>query len=155
MTTMPNASSTAAEIASDTYVVLGVASCFVREDKELYPIEVIEPIPSAMLEALDRGIPTSYKVAVATTFGAVWQDDQPQRPPEFPESAQFCEEFGLRVASAARTYKARPSAQSLVPPGTLRDNFNFSLERKRVLNLERQVSPEDNVKQHSHTHKVL
>jgi len=154
---MPTAQATApfSDLSPDAYVVIGVASCFVREDKELHPIEVIEPIPSAMLEALDRGIPTSYKLAFATTLGAVWQDDQPQRPSECPDSIQFCEEFGLRVASAARTYKARPSAQTIVPPGTVRNDFNFSLERKRVLNLERQVTTEDNVKQHSHTHQVL
>ncbi|MEO1210416.1 MAG: hypothetical protein AAFX78_12810 [Cyanobacteria bacterium J06638_20] len=143
------------DLALDTYVVIGIASCFVREDKELHPIEVIEPIPSAMLEALNRGIPTSYKLAFATTLGTIWQNEQPQRLAEFPESAQFCDEFGLRVASAARTYKARPAAQDLIPPGTVRDDFNFSLDRKRVLNLERQVTTADNVKQHSHTHEVL
>jgi hypothetical protein len=39
--------------------------------------------------------------------------------------------------------------------GELKTDFNFSLERKRTLNSERIVSTEDNVKQHSHTHKVL
>ncbi|MBE9098663.1 hypothetical protein [Vacuolonema iberomarrocanum] len=154
---MPTAQATtpSSDLAPDAYVVIGIASCFVREDKELHPIEVIEPIPSAMLEALNRGIPTSYKLAFATTLGAVWQDGQPQRLAEYPESAQFCDEFALRVASAARTYKARPAAQNLIPSGTVRDDFNFSLDRKRVLNLERQVTKEDNVKQHSHTHQVL
>jgi hypothetical protein len=44
---------------------------------------------------------------------------------------------------------------SLVPVGTRRDDFNYSLERKRVLNAENVVSTEDNVKQHKYTHEVL
>jgi hypothetical protein len=39
--------------------------------------------------------------------------------------------------------------------GTVRNDFTYSLERKRVLNSERIIRTEDNVKQHEHTHKVL
>ena len=37
----------------------------------------------------------------------------------------------------------------------INEDFNFSTEKKRVLNQENIVSKEDNIKQHSHTHKVL
>jgi hypothetical protein len=37
----------------------------------------------------------------------------------------------------------------------MRQDFNYSLDRKRVLNASKVVRTEDNVKQHSHTHQVL
>ncbi len=67
----------------------------------------------------------------------------------------MCDRFAERVAAATRTYKSRPEAKEHIPLGTTRQDFNYSLERKRVLNNSRAVSTEDNVKQHSHTHKVL
>jgi hypothetical protein len=39
--------------------------------------------------------------------------------------------------------------------GTTKTDLNYSTERKRVLNAARVVTKDDNVKQHSHTHKVL
>ncbi len=149
--TYPNAP----DLTEDDYIVIGLATCFVKEDGEVYQIEVIEPIPSAALEALTKGIPTSYKFAYATTLGAVLDGDRFLKLPDFPESAQYGDEFAQRVQAATRTYKRRESAKSLILPGTIFSNFNYSIEKKRVLNAMRNVSTEDNVKQHSHTHKVL
>ena len=152
VTSYPNAP----DLSADDYIVIGLATCFVKEDGEVHEVQVIEPIPSAALEAIVKGIPTSYKLACATTVGSVLSSSEaPQKPDGFPEAAQFSDEFVQRAIAAARTYKARPVAQEHIPQGTTRDDFKFSTERKRVLNMQRVVTKEDNVKQHSHTHKVL
>jgi hypothetical protein len=145
----------AADLLADDYIVLGLATCFVKEDGEVYEVQIIEPIPSAALEAIVKGIPTSYKLACATTLGAVLDGDTLQKPAGFPDSAQFGEEFGQRAIAAARTYKSREVAKSLIPLGTTREDLNYSIERKRVLNVKRVVNKEDNVKQHAYTHQVL
>lgn len=145
----------APDVAADNYVVIGLATCFTREDGEVQQIEIIEPIPSAALEALLKGTPTSYQFAYATTLGAVLEGDTPVRLPDFPADAQFCDEFAFRAIAATRTYNSRPAAQSHIPAGTKYDRFKFSLDRKRVLNTQRVISTEDNVKQHEYTHKVL
>lgn len=145
----------APDVVATDYVVIGLATCFIREDGEVHPVKILEPIPSAALEALVRGIPTSYEAAWALTMGDVLVDTQPRHPEVISETAQFCDEFGARAIAAARTYKARPMAQDLIPAGTVRQDFNVSLERKRVLNSERLVKIEDNVKQHAYTHQTL
>lgn len=144
----------APDLRVDDYFVIGLAVCFVREDGEIHQIEVIEPIPSAALGALLKGIPTSYKFACATSLGEVIKEEKLQRPPNFPESSQFAEDFIDRAFAAARTYK-RNEAERLIPLGSTHNDFQFSTERKRVLNASRSVTKDDNVKQHSHTHKVL
>jgi hypothetical protein len=145
----------APDLAADDYVVIGLATCFIKEDGEVHEVEVLEPIPSAALEAIFKGIPTSYKLASATNVGAVVNDEQPTFPTGFPDSAQFADEFVSRVFAAARTYKRRESAQALIPVGSTYSDFQYSVDRKRILNAARLVTKEDNVKQHSHTHKVL
>ncbi|MFE1744165.1 hypothetical protein [Coleofasciculus sp. H7-2] len=150
-TSYPNA----ADLGEDDYLLLGLATCFFKEDGEVQEVNIIEPIPSAALEAILKGIPTSYKMAVATTMGAVIVGDSLQKPADFPEEAQFSDEFAFRAIASARTYKNKPEAKSHIPLGATRNDFNYSVERKRVLNAQRVVRKEDNVKQHSHTHKVL
>lgn len=145
----------APDLSMDDYVVIGLATCFIKEDGEVHEIKVTEPIPSASLESLLKGIPTSYASAIATTVGTVLPSEAPQQPPGFPSEAHFCEEFANRVIAAARTYKARTVAQAHIPPGTTKTDFNYSTERKRVLNSQRIVRTEDNVKQHEYTNKVL
>ncbi|MBD2626805.1 hypothetical protein [Trichormus variabilis] len=147
--------SNANDLTTDDYIVIGLATCFYKDDGEVHQIEVMEPIPSAALEAILKGIPTSYKLAYATTLGSILDGDTLVMPNGMPESAQFGDEFVLRAFSAARTYKRRQSAQLFIPVGATKTDFNYSTERKRVLNAARVVSKEDNVKQHSHTHKVL
>ncbi|MEL7009608.1 MAG: hypothetical protein AAGM29_13500, partial [Cyanobacteria bacterium J06588_4] len=65
----------AADLAADDYCVLGLATCFVRDEGEIEQLKVLEPIPSAALEALLKGVPTSYQIACATTLGEIFQDD--------------------------------------------------------------------------------
>jgi hypothetical protein len=142
-------------ISTEDYCVFGLATCFVREDGEVKQVQVIEPIPSAALEALIKGIPTSYQLACAKSLGEIFLDDSLQIPTEFGLEAQFCDEFNERTIAAARTYKSRPEAKKHISLGTVRKDFNYSLEKKRVLNQSNVVTKEDNVKQHSYTHQKL
>ena len=144
-----------ADVSADDYCVFGLATCFLREDGEFHQVQIVEPIPSAALEALLKGIPTSYELACAQPLGEVLTGDNLKVPAEFPAQAQFCDDFAERAIAAARTYNSRPEAKSHVPLGTTRKDFNYSLEKKRILNAVNVVRTEDNVKQHSHTHKVL
>ena len=145
----------APDLSTDDYLVIGLATCFIKEDGEISQVKVVEPIPSAALEAILKGIPTSYQMACGTTLGAVLSGDTPLLPQDFPPEAQFSDNFASRVIATARTYKIHPEVKSLIPLGTRRDDLNYSLERKRILNAENIVSSEDNVKQHEYTHKVL
>lgn len=147
----------ASDLSRQDYCVLGLATCFVREDGEIHQLQVLEPIPSAALEALIKGIPTSYQVASAVTLEEIFASDSVQIPSALTtgEEINLCDRFTERVAAATRTYKSRPEAKAHIPLGTSKEDFNYSLERKRVLNNSKVVSVEDNVKQHSHTHKVL
>ena len=144
-----------AGISPDDYCLFGLATCFVREEGETKAVEIIEPIPSAALEALLKGIPTSYKLAIAKNVGDVINDDQLQKPAEFPPKSQFSEDFVARTFAATRTYKNNPSAQEYIAIGSCKTDLNYSLERKRVLNNVNIVSDDDNVKQHPHTHKTI
>ena len=147
----------ASDLSSEDYCVLGLATCFVREEGEINKLTILEPIPSAALEALIKGIPTSYQIACSTTLGEIFQEDTVKIPDNLSSEAEInlCDRFAERVAAATRTYKSRPEAKEHIPLGTTKQDFNYSLERKRVLNNSTVVSTEDNVKQHSHTHKVL
>jgi hypothetical protein len=147
--------SSAPDLSADDYIVLGLATCFIKEDGEVHQVEVIEPIPSAALEALVKGIPTSYKFAYGTSLGTILSGNSYQIPSEFPETAQLSDEFEQRVFSAARTYKRRESSKSLIPQGTCYRDFQYSIDRKRVLNAARVITKDDNVKQHPNTHKIL
>lgn len=142
-------------LSADDYCVLGLATCFLREDGQFHAVEIIEPIPSAALEAILKQIPTAYQWAIAITVGEVLTGDTPQKPAIFPENAQFCEDFVERLAAAVRTYQVRPQAQTHIPVGTKWEQFNFSVEKKRILNASKVVKPEDNIKQHGLTHKRL
>jgi hypothetical protein len=144
-----------ADVPADAYVAIGLSTCFIKEDGKLQPLSVIEPIPSAALEALCKGIPTSFERATATTFGQVWQDGQPRLPEGFPAEAQFCEAFEERLLASTRSYRSCSSLQSLIDLGQTKTDFNYSTEQKRVLNVERTIRTEDNVKQHEYTHQVL
>ena len=146
-----------AETNRDNYVVVGLATCFLREEGELQQVEIIEPVPAAALEALLKGIPTSYRSVQATTVGALWSATDGSRWPEgFPTDAIFCEDYGERLAAAMRTYsRGGEAAQGLLPLGAVREDLNYSVDRKRLLNGDRLVKAEDNVKQHAYTHQVL
>lgn len=143
------------DVPADAYVVLGLATCFIKEDGKLQPLKVVEPIPSAALEALCKGIETSYEMAIATTLDTAFAQGQGQVPDRFPADVQLCESFEERLMAATRSYRSCASIQSLLPLGDTKTDFNFSTERKRMLHVERVIRTEDNVKQHAYTHQVL
>jgi hypothetical protein len=145
----------APDVSVDDYLVVGLATCFIREEGQVQELQVVEPIPSAALETLMKGIPTSYALAGAVKIGEVITHDSLQLPANFSPAAQFCEDFESRAIAAARTYRMHPAAQSYIPLGSTYRDFNYSTERKRVLNASRLVKAEDNVKQHAYTHQVL
>jgi hypothetical protein len=145
----------ATDLSSDDYCVLGVATCFIREDGEVRQVKIVEPIPSAALEAIVKGIPTSYEVATAKTLGEIFVAETVQIPFEFPAEVHLCDRFSERVLATARTYKSRSAVQEHIPLGTLKNDFNYSTAQKRVLNADNVVRAEDNVKQHEYTHQVL
>ena len=137
------------------YCVFGLATCFLRSEGEIQPVKIVEPIPSAALEAIIQGIPTSYELAYATTLGRILTADSLKMPSEFPAEAQICDNFRERAIAATRTYKTRPEATKHIPLGTVKQDFNYSLAKKRVLNASAVVRTEDNVKQHQYTHQIL
>lgn len=145
------------DLSPDSYLVLGVAHCFYKAEGDLQEIKLIEPIPSASLETLCKHVPTAYAVAGAFTLGEVLQEQgEGVIPPSLrPYQAQLCSEFVERAIATARTYKSHPQAQQYIPLGTTFAKFNFSLEKKRILNVKRVIKDEDNIKQDPHTHRVL
>lgn len=145
----------APDLTTDSYLVVGVATCYVRDDGDIQAVTVIEPVPSAYLEAVLKGVPTSYQHLYGTTLGAIAPEGQPTPLTDMPAEAQFCQDFIDRAIATARTYQNHPEAQSNVPVGSRYDDINYSTEKKRVLNMENVVTAADNVKQHDHTHKVL
>lgn len=144
-----------AGLESQDYCVFGLATHFIREEGETREVQIIEPVPSAALEALLKGIPTSYQSLIAKTLGDVITDDSLKKPSEFDGDSQFCEDFLNRTFAATRTYKNKPSATAYIPLGSCKTDLNYSTERKRMLNSVKIVSDDDNVKQHPNTHKRL
>jgi hypothetical protein len=145
----------APDLTADDYLIVGVATCFFRDDDGVHELKVIEPIPSSAWEALLKGIPTSYEIAAATTLGALIAGETPQIPANFPENCQLGNEFAYRCIASARTYKRRQEATMHLAQGDSYSSFNYSTERKRVLNADRVVTKDDNVKQHAYTHQKL
>jgi hypothetical protein len=138
------------ELTPDSYLLLGLSTCFVKEDGEVNEVKVIEPIPSAALETLLKGVPTSYEQAIATTIDSI---DQTLK--QFPNEAHLAKDFAPRAVAAARTFVNHPQSQSHIPVNTTKADFNYSIEKKRILNGKNIVTADDNVRQHSYTHKIL
>ena len=107
----------ASDLLPEDYCVLGLATCFVREDGEIQQMTVLEPIPSSALEALVKGVPTSYQLACSTTLADIFQTDKIQIPQELQNGGDvnLCDRFTERVAAATRTYKSRPQAKDIIP----------------------------------------
>lgn len=145
----------APDLAMEDYCAFGVATCFLKADGEVAQVEIVEPIPSAALEAILKGVPTSYRCLYGRTLGDIFADAGIQKPAGLADDVQLCDNFAERAIASARTYKRKPEATELVPAGQECGETNYSVARKRVLNNTRVVSAEDNVKQHAYTHQVL
>lgn len=155
MTTETMLFSNAPEISADDYCVFGVATCYIREEGETKEVEVIEPLPSSSLESVLQGSATSYKMIAAKMVKEVFDGENLLKPDDFPPNADFGRDLTERIIAAVRTYKYHNHLQSSFPLGTVKTDLNHSIKRKRVLNAERMVRTEDNVKQHPHTHTTV
>ena len=145
------------------YLVLGVASCFTRnEEGRLEEILVAEPVPAAELDCLHRASrTTSYQLLYATTYAELIQGDTPLLPQDIvPAGTLACKDFVERAQAATRSYRAKPDFKHLAV-GTIATTtssdfpLKFSKEPKRVLDVDYEPSDEDNVKQHAYTHVKL
>ncbi len=151
------------EVQGLEYVVLGVATCFQREeDGRLNEILVAEPVSAADLDCLAREVrSTSYLLLYATTYAELVQNDQPTLPRDIiPEEVYLGDQFVQRVQAATRTYRAKPEFRHIplhqtCTPTTGVFKLNHNPEPRRILNTVHEVSDADNVKQHPHTHKSL
>ncbi len=152
-----------ADIKGMDYVVIGVALCYQKNaDGKTDPVSIIEPVPATGLEALSRGIRTTFQKIYATTYADIIRDGEPAIPTDIlGEAVYACRDFLERTQASTRTYKAKPELR-LVPIGTTCTTeaggtfvLNFDPAFRRILGAERVVSDSDNVKQHSHTHQVL
>ena len=148
------------DLTSSDYVVVGVATCFVKADGEVQTVNLLEPVPSAYLEVLLKGVPTSYRGVCAIQLGNVLSADGLAQMPDLPlvsqqAPVQLCEDFAQRLQAAARTYQTHPHIQQDFPVGTTQTEINFSTEKKRVLNNVTVINDDDNVKQHAYTHQRL
>ena len=149
-------SSVPAALSDSDYVIVGVAHCFTKQDGNVVPVKVLEPVPSAYFEALVKGVPTSYKTLYSLQLGEIVKDEQPSAT-HIPAAtdAQFCEDFVERALAAARTYQSKAEIQARVPHGQEFSEMNFSTDKKRILNASHKVTADDNVKQHKYTHMTL
>ncbi|APB33058.1 hypothetical protein GlitD10_0744 [Gloeomargarita lithophora Alchichica-D10] len=138
------------DLTPQSYLILGLAHCFWKEEGGLSELQIVEPIPTATLAPLLQGMATSYAVLRATTLGETTQ----VMAEHFP-TAQPGQDFWERAIAAARTYQRDEPAKTHLPLGQERRDFNFNLDRKRILNSRRSVRDSDNVRQHPNTHKRL
>jgi len=55
------------DLSADDYIVIGLATCFIKEEGEVHEVQILEPIPSAAMEAI-AGRLLPYQLACATTL---------------------------------------------------------------------------------------
>ncbi|CAB1105754.1 unnamed protein product [Ectocarpus sp. CCAP 1310/34] len=145
-------------LEDDDYVAFGLACCFVMNDNlKLDEYYVYEPLTAATLETIasSQSLETSYKRVTAFRAKDIFEGP-PSRPTgiqvdklkilDGDVTAHICENPVERTLAAARTYKRRVEAQ-MCGYGDLLEGFNFSTERKRILNHKFEPSFDDNVKQ--------
>lgn len=144
-------------LSDSDYVIVGLAHCFIKQDGNVAPVKILEPVPSAYFEALTKGVPTSYEVLYSLQLGRLLKDQQPilTHLPVDTKDIQFCEDFVERTLAVARTYQSRKDIQATLPCGQVFSEVNFSTEKKRILNAANRVTADDNVKQHKYTHMTL
>lgn len=85
---------------------LGRANCFTMSSSgggKLNERFIIEPIPAAGLEAMSKGMTTSYTVVYGATLGQALAKDMSKLPNEFAD-AEFGTNFKARCEFAARTW---------------------------------------------------
>ena len=99
-----------------TPLQLGRANCFTMSASgggKLDEVFVIEPIPAPGLEAMSKGMTTSYTVVYGATLGQALAKDKSKLPNEFAD-ADFGTNFKARCESAARTWDRNWPRESLM-----------------------------------------
>ncbi|KIY95315.1 hypothetical protein MNEG_12646 [Monoraphidium neglectum] len=138
------------DVGLDSYCCLGLAHCFrKKEDGKLEDVFVIEPLSATSLECMATGARTSFKVAVGVKVADALSRNKGALPEAFQDGL-WCEKYDARLDAAARTWQrshAQDNLMDIVPLGKARSNFNFSLDDKRVLNMDNVVNDDDNIKQ--------
>lgn len=145
-------------LEDDDYVAFGLACCFVMNDNlKLDEYYVYEPLTAGTLETIAGSVnlETSYRRVTAFRAADIFEGP-PARPTGIQagklkilldgEEAHPCENMLERTMAAARTFKRRVEAQ-MCGFGDVLTDFNFSTERKRILNHKYEPSFDDNVKQ--------
>lgn len=101
-------SSVPTALSASDYVIVGLAHCFTKQDGNVVPVKIVEPVPSAYFEALVKGVPTSYQVLYSLQLGQLLDDNRPtaNHLPADAKGAQFCEDFVERTMAAARDRKS-------------------------------------------------
>lgn len=153
----------AQDVGALEYVVLGVATCFQRDEEgRLQEVLVAEPVPAAELDCLAQGVrSTSYSLLYATAYGEIIHDGQPTLPTDvIPAGVVAAENFVSRAQAATRTYRAKPEFKHIpLHESCTTDSGVFTLrytpDPKRIINGIQEVSDADNVKQHAYTHQAL
>mmetsp|Transcript_11497 Transcript_11497/g.18743 ORF Transcript_11497/g.18743 Transcript_11497/m.18743 type:complete len:245 (+) Transcript_11497:98-832(+) len=151
------------DVDPSSYIVVGCATCFLRDEedpKRLEQVQILEPLATGTTESVVIGAVTSFTKLYGTTLGEFLPPNSdysnPARISVFPEEARYHENFYERAIAAARTFKRKPEAMRHIAIGEVYDGtMNFSLEKKRILNMKNEVKDSDNVKQHENTFKVL
>jgi hypothetical protein len=151
------------EVQGLEYVVLGVATCYQRDDEgRLQEMQVAEPVPAAELDCLFRGVrSTSYQLLYATTYAEIVQNDAPVLPSDIvPDGVVAAQDFVARVQAATRSYRVKPEFKHVPLNETVTtESGAFTLkhnpEPKRILDVNYEPSEADNVKQHAYTHAKL
>ncbi|WP_017326396.1 hypothetical protein [Synechococcus sp. PCC 7336] len=151
------------EVQGLEYLVLGVATCFKRnEEGRLEEILVAEPLPAAELDCLYSAARTSsYQLLYATTYAELVQDGTPVLPADIvPAGTIPANAFVERAQAAVRSYRSKSDFKHLpigetATPDSQPFALNYNPEPKRILDVVYEPSDADNVKQHSHTHARL
>mmetsp|Transcript_62141 Transcript_62141/g.115296 ORF Transcript_62141/g.115296 Transcript_62141/m.115296 type:complete len:248 (-) Transcript_62141:153-896(-) len=144
-------------VAHDSFVVLGLAHCFKREEasNKLKDVYVLEPVSASTVEVVNNGAETSYESFIGTTVKDVLSEDVSSLPEELlcgheASEVLFAEDLEFRTGCAARTWKrdhAKDVVMKLVPAGEVQSEFNKSTRNKRILNFVNEVKDSDNIKQ--------
>lgn len=151
---MTSASISAPDSATgENYVILGIAQCYVKQEGEITPVKILEPVPSAYFAALMKGVPTSYEKLYGVSLSEGIENTGSLQQGQ-DSNVQLCQNFSERAQAAARTYQSA-AAEQPIPIGQTLSELNFSTERKRILNASHVVNTQDNVKQHKYTHMTL
>lgn len=93
------------EIDPEQYLPLGRGVCFTmgKLSGKIEEQLVIEPIPACGLEAMSKGMATSYTHVFGATLGQALAMDASLLPEDFAD-AKFAQDFKFRCESAARTW---------------------------------------------------